>query len=129
MFQRFPAPPLARRCWRPSADCYHTSDGWLLKLELAGVRPEDVQVQHQGRWLIVAGCRRDIVTTSGARCQSLEISYDLFERRFEFPCDLADARITLEFQHGMLMVLVNRAAPSGCDTELRCGDTEILPRL
>src|SRR5919205_684335 len=31
--------------WRPRADVYRTPDGWLVKLELAGVRPdEDVTI-------------------------------------------------------------------------------------
>src|SRR5262249_44515665 len=30
--------------WQPRADVYRMPDGWLVKLELAGVRPDDVQL-------------------------------------------------------------------------------------
>lgn len=122
MIDRFPVPSLARRCWRPSADLYRTTHGWWLKLELAGVRPEDVQIHVQGRWLLVTGTRRDLVLDGDSTCQALEISYDSFERRFEFPLDLAAAKITPDFQNGMLLVRIERpstdttggeTAPSG----------------
>jgi len=126
IFDRFPIPTLARRQWRPSADLYRTSDGWLLKVELAGVRPEDVQVQAQGRWLTVSGTRRDIALSSGTRCQSLEIAYDAFERRFEFPADLTEFDARLEFQNGMLLIDLRRSAAS--DTACDLTATEIGPR-
>lgn len=109
MFDRFPVPSLARRCWRPSADLYRTAYGWLLKLEVAGVRPEDVQLQTQGRWLIVTGARRDLVLDGDSSCQSLEISYDTFERRFEFPVELTQTSISSEVQNGMLLVRIRAA--------------------
>lgn len=106
MLERFPVPSLAQRCWRPAADLYRTNDGWLIKMELAGVRPEDLQVVAQNRWLSVTGARRDVLLEVGCRCQSLEISYDSFERRFEFPFDLDHAQIQSEFQWGMLLIRI-----------------------
>ena len=31
-------------CWRPAADIYRTRTGWLIKYDLAGVRPEDIEI-------------------------------------------------------------------------------------
>lgn len=104
--ERFPVPSMAQRCWRPSADIYRTATGWLVKLELAGVRAEDLRVEQKDRWLIVTGARRDTQLETGCSCQSLEISYDSFERRFEFPTDLSQLPIRTEFQHGMLLIRI-----------------------
>ena len=45
--------PLARKfqepCWRPATDVYQTPQGWLLKFDLAGVRPEEISVGICGR--------------------------------------------------------------------------------
>lgn len=30
--------------WYPRADIYRSNEGWLVKLELAGVRQEDIEV-------------------------------------------------------------------------------------
>ncbi|MEX2120735.1 MAG: Hsp20 family protein [Pirellulales bacterium] len=45
--------------WHPSADVYRTRRGWLVKFDLAGVRPDEIQVELRGRRLTVRGTRRD----------------------------------------------------------------------
>jgi HSP20 family protein len=93
-------------CWRPAADVYHGGSRWLFKLDLAGVRPEDVTVSVCGRCLSVRGCRRDRVVTEGCQPYQLEIAYSQFERTFEMPCNLDSARIVTEYRDGMLLVTI-----------------------
>ena len=92
--------------WQPRADIYHTHDGWLVKLELAGVRPEDITVwAHESR-LTIRGIRRDQLIHEGWSCYAMEISYSRFERCITLPCDLETARIAVTCQDGMLLVQV-----------------------
>jgi HSP20 family protein len=93
--------------WQPSADVYRTRDGWLLKFDLAGVRPEDVMVTVRGRRVSVSGVRRDLAVEEGCSYYSMEISYDRFERSLDMPVDLENARITLEARNGLLLVRMN----------------------
>ena len=102
----------AGRCWQPAADIYRTRGGWLVKLELAGVRREDLEVTAQGRWLSVRGSRRDATLVEGLQHHSLEIAYSEFERRLDLPCDLDQAEISAEFQDGMLIVRIATAEAS-----------------
>jgi HSP20 family protein len=90
--------------WRPSADIYRTRDGWLLKFDLAGVRPEDVVVSVRGRRVSVSGVRRDLMVEEGCSYYSMEISYNRFERSLEMPAELENAKITLEARNGLLLV-------------------------
>ena len=90
--------------WRPSADIYRTRDGWLLKFDLAGVRPEDVMVTVRGRRVSVSGVRRDLMVEEGCSYYSMEISYNRFERLIEMPADLQNAKITMEARNGLLLV-------------------------
>ena len=90
--------------WQPSADIYRTRYGWLLKFDLAGVRPEDVTVSVRGRRVWLSGVRRDLVVEDGCSYYSMEISYNRFERSLEMPADLEHARITLEAHNGLLLV-------------------------
>jgi len=92
--------------WQPSADVYRTSNGWLLKFDLAGVRLEDVNVQLQGCRVTVSGVRRDWTAEQGFSHYMMEISYSRFERTIELPCDLANARMALEYQEGILLIRV-----------------------
>src|SRR5260370_24379633 len=90
--------------WRPSADIYRTRDGWLLKFDLAGVRPEDVTVSVRGRRVSVSGVRRDLIVEEGCSYYSMEISYNRFERFIDMPADLENARVTLQARDGLLLV-------------------------
>jgi HSP20 family protein len=90
--------------WTPSADVYRTRDGWLLKFDLAGVRPEDVTVTVRGRRVAISGFRRDSVMEEGCSYYSMEISYNQFERTIEMPCDMEHARMSLETRDGILLV-------------------------
>src|SRR5262245_59628016 len=91
-------------CWQPSVDVYRTPKGWLLKFDLAGVRPEDVSLEVHGRRLTLRGVRRDWAAEEGCNCYRMEISYNDFERSLELPCDLDQARIGTDFRYGMLLV-------------------------
>jgi HSP20 family protein len=104
---------LRPRRWRPPADIYRSRSGWLIKLELAGVDPEAVQIQVRDRLLVVRGRRRDWPPGEGHACQCMEIAYSEFSRTFELPVDLEAARIDLEAHHGIVLLnVVTEGKPS-----------------
>jgi len=92
--------------WQPAVDIYRMRGGWLVKFDLAGVRPEDIRVQVEEQHLSVQGVRRDWVIEEGYCYESMEIAYSSFARRIEFPVDLEKASITTEYQLGMLLVRI-----------------------
>jgi HSP20 family protein len=92
--------------WRPSTDIYRTRQGWLVKFDLAGVRPEDVQLSAGGSTLTVRGRRRDWCVAEDCRCYQMEISYSDFERSVTLPCQLDQAHIAAEHREGMLLVRI-----------------------
>lgn len=94
------------RHWQPAADVYRTRQGWLVKLELAGVAPHEVEVETLGRLLRVRGRRRDIDLVQDMEFYSLEIAYSEFERFLKLPIDLERARVATEYRHGMLLVFI-----------------------
>jgi HSP20 family protein len=105
-----PAAASATRAgWQPFADVYRTPDGWLVKFDLAGVRPEDTQVGVRGRELWVRGTRRDWCVDEGCRHYTMEIAYSEFERSVTLPIDLEHARLSTEHRHGMLLVRIQEA--------------------
>ena len=92
--------------WRPAADVYRTRSGWMAKFDLAGVRPQDIEVHVEGRVLCVRGVRRDLLIEEACHYHSLEISYSPFERCLEFPANLGNASIDTDYQAGMLVVRI-----------------------
>jgi HSP20 family protein len=96
--------------WHPPADVYRTRHGWLVKFDLAGVRPEDIHVSVDGSRLTVRGSRRDCCLEEGCRCYQMEIAYSHFERCLTLPADLERTRITAEHRDGMLLVRIQTEA-------------------
>jgi HSP20 family protein len=96
--------------WQPAVDIYQTPAGWLVKVDLAGVRPDDVSVEIVGRIILIRGQRRDLCLEEGCSHYRMEIAYSLFERALELPDDLDRVRVTTEFRNGMLLVRICRMA-------------------
>ena len=59
--------PMTTSAWQPQVDIYRTRDGWVVKLELAGVRPQDVSITTHGSQLRVEGVRHDGSVAAGWR--------------------------------------------------------------
>ncbi len=95
--------PSGRLCY-PSADIYQTPDGWLVKVELAGVSAEEIEIDIQGNQLYIAGCRRDKSCAVGMTYQQMEITYSRFEKTLEFPASIDGASIEHNFDNGLLII-------------------------
>jgi HSP20 family protein len=96
--------------WQPAVDVTRTRKGWLIKAELAGVRPEDIQISVTGNHLRIQGSRRDWMSEEGCCHYRMEITYSQFERTLELPCNLEQAQITTDYQYGLLLVRVETEA-------------------
>ena len=95
--------------WYPAADVYQTPDGWVVKVELAGVSPEDIQIEIKGNVLYIAGCRKDRSCASGISYQQMEITYSNFEKTLRFPATIDGAKIEHVFENGLLIINLRKA--------------------
>ena len=92
------------RMWRPAADVYRTQDGWIVKVDLAGVSPDDMEITIAGSTLTLAGCRRDTFYGEGVTYQQLEITYSRFEKTLQFPCSIEGATVVRDYRDGLLIL-------------------------
>jgi HSP20 family protein len=92
------------RLWNPAADVYRTHDGWIVKVDLAGIRSADVEVAIDGQLLRISGLRRDSVCGEGVSHYQLEITYSRFEKIVQFPCSIEHATITRDYRDGLLIL-------------------------
>ena len=93
--------------WQPNTDIYRTAHGWLVKFDLAGVRPDEVHLTMYGNRLTLRGIRRDYCLGEACQCYQMEISYSQFERTILLPTDAVHTRIDAEHHHGMLLVRIH----------------------
>jgi len=90
------------RLWCPAADVYRTADGWIVKVDLAGIKPSDVEVTVDGDVLRVSGSRRDGTCGEGVSHYQLEITYSRFEKMIQFPRSIAHVKIERDYSDGLL---------------------------
>ena len=99
--------------WYPAADVYRTQGGWVVKVELAGVAPDELLVEINGDTLHVAGIRRDETLTETVSYHQLEITYSRFEKTIRFPCPIDGARVERHYRDGLLILRLS--SPEECD--------------
>jgi HSP20 family protein len=101
--------------WQPPADIYRCRDGWLVKFDLAGVRPEDVQCSVRGSRLTIRGSRRDASVKVAQQAYAMEISYNQFERSIELPVKVEGMRVITEYSDGMFLVYLLQGESHGTE--------------
>ena|SRR5262245_30157121 len=92
------------RLWNPSADVYKTADGWIVKVDLAGVCKDELEIEVQANILRIRGCRRDTFYREDYRYHQMEITYSRFEKTIQLPGQIESASIAHDYQDGFLIV-------------------------
>lgn len=96
------------KLWYPAADVYRSLEGWIVKIELAGVSPEDIEIEIEGDTLYIAGTRRDKTCSHEFSLHQMEITYSRFEKTLRFPASIQGAVIEHLFDNGLLIIRLQR---------------------
>jgi HSP20 family protein len=92
------------RLWNPAADVYRNNDGWIVKVDLAGICSDDLEIEIDQSSLKIRGCRRDTFFKEGFSYQQMEITYSRFEKTIQFPCAIEEASLAHDYRDGFLVV-------------------------
>ncbi len=98
------------RFWEPRADVYETREAVKVKVELAGVRPETIQVELSGdaRTLSIRGVREDERTEAVDRIlfHQMEIYLGPFERVLPMPpgAEVERDQVAATYRDGYLLI-------------------------
>ena len=84
----------ARAHWVPNTDVYVTDSGLVIKVELAGMRSEHLEITVDGTRLRITGNRPDGCRAPKCNFLVMEINYGPFESVLELPAgyDLSQAK-------------------------------------
>lgn len=104
----FPHEHRARpRLWRPPTDVYETDAGTIIKIEVAGMNPDDFTISFVNRMLIIRGVRQD--TEEKLSFHRLEIPYGEFQIEVLL-ADTYDAnQIEARYEQGFLFVTMPKS--------------------
>src|SRR6266853_3205389 len=99
----------ARAHWVPNTDVYATDNGLVVKVELAGMRSEHLEITVEGNRLRISGNRPDGCRASKCNFLVMEINYGPFESVLEVPpgYDLSLAKAA--YLNGFLRIDVPQA--------------------
>jgi HSP20 family protein len=96
------------KLWYPAADVYQTPYGWMVKVELAGVDAEDIEIEIEGDSLYIAGTRRDTFCQHGISHHQMEITYSRFEKSLRFPDVIEGAKLEHNYENGLLLIYLKK---------------------
>jgi HSP20 family protein len=100
--------------WTPNTDVYETPDHLVVKMEIAGIDRNDLEITVNDRLVLVRGYRKDPCRQRQHRCsfRQMEIDYGYFERRIVIPRSVDGSRVRAQFNNGFLHIELPKAQQS-----------------
>jgi HSP20 family protein len=93
---------LSTRSWAPPVDIYETDNDIVLKAELPGVDPKDVEVRVEDNTLYLKGERKQEKEVKEQNYHRVERSYGSFARSFSLPNSIDASKVKAEYKDGLL---------------------------
>jgi HSP20 family protein len=75
-----------------------------VKIDLAGICSDELEIEIRDKMLRISGCRRDTLYREGAIYQQMEITYSRFEKTIQFPRPVEGASLTHDYRDGFLII-------------------------
>jgi HSP20 family protein len=88
--------------WRPPTDVYETDENFMVKMEIAGVKEEDIEVVIQDELLLVNGIRSD--SSERKSYHQMEIQFGKFSVGIELPVQVNAENAIAEYKDGFLTI-------------------------
>jgi len=101
--------------WRPLADIRESAEYMMVKIELAGMKEEEIEVTLYEDALVISGERRDEGDYQGNLCyHEAQIRYGPFRVEVFIPYPIERGAVTARYENGFLRVTLPRVpGPNG----------------
>jgi HSP20 family protein len=96
--------------WRPPTDVYETENSVVIKVEVAGMSPDDFEISFAERILQIRGTRVDRKRKLSYHC--LEVQYGDFLSEVYLPGRYSDEEIEAQYENGFLTITLPKAPPA-----------------
>ncbi len=107
--------------WHPFTDIIQTREGFLVRVELAGLEDDDFEVILDRDTLIIRGERREKGDGEKVAYHQMEISYGPFEILIPLEGSIREEGIKATYERGMLEVFLplKKETPSHTPTRIK----------
>jgi HSP20 family protein len=92
--------------WLPAVDVFETKDSVVLKAELAGMNPDDIEIEVDDNVLTIKGERKFEEEVDEGRYYRVERRFGSFQRSLALPQGVKSDDITANYEDGILEVKV-----------------------
>jgi len=106
MWWRFPSEEMA---WSPAIDVLEKDDKFVVKVELPGVKEEDVDVSVAGDMLTISGEKQTESEVKKKGYYYSESSYGSFSRSITMPSTVDASKIEASYDKGVLEITLPKA--------------------
>ena len=89
----------------PPVNVFSDPDGYVIKVEVPGIAPDQLTIEGEGRTLTISG-KRDVDVPQGGAFHRRERGAGQFSRSLQLPEDLDLSRAEASCKHGMLTVRI-----------------------
>jgi HSP20 family protein len=118
-------PPAFSSAGEPKIDSYIENDKLIVRADLPGIDPKDVEVSVLGDTLTLRGTREVREDQKGRNFIHREVSYGSFERSLTLPKGVRAEDIKASYQHGVLELtapIPRESAPRKVPIEIDKGE-------
>jgi len=98
--------------WPPNTDVYETPESLVVKMEIAGINKEDLEITLNDCLLLVRGHRKDPCRQRRCSFRQMEIHCGRFERRIVIPRSVDGNRVRAQFDNGFLHIELPKSQTS-----------------
>lgn len=95
---------LSTRTWAPPVDIYEDENKLVLKADLPGVEPKDVEIKVENGVLYLNGERKFEKEVKEENYHRVERSYGAFSRSFSLPSSIDSEKVAAEYKDGQLIL-------------------------
>ena len=93
---------VSTRTWAPPVDIYENGDNLVLKAELPGINPDEVEIRVEDNTLYLKGERKFEKEVKEQNYHRVERSYGTFTRSFSLPNSVDADKVVANFKDGVL---------------------------
>jgi HSP20 family protein len=106
MWRRMPEEEIG---WSPTMEIYEKDNNYVVRMELPGVKPEDVDISMSGDTLTVKGARNPPEDVKDEAYQLCEVCYGSFTRSITLPEAVDSDKIEANYDNGVLNLRIPKA--------------------
>jgi HSP20 family protein len=95
--------------WAPALDVQEDKDNFRVRVELPGLKREDIDVSLDDGAVVISGERKTETVAEGTEVHRQERYYGKFSRALTLPSAIAGDKVTAAYKDGILTVTLPKA--------------------